>query len=160
MADVIPTDRHKSVLNLCEMKDHGGVLVLSFGVFFFIFLVVRAFVVGLSQIFFFFSLVNIDGFLCQVLCAFLLYFKNLWHDVWHYNKIFMYQSIHLPLFTDEVVVVPTIAVVPFEAIILVHIQTVLPQSAQGVWLSWLPWGEDSPIQYLLTRGYPLPLPLH
>ena len=47
-----PTDRHKSVRNLCEMKDYGGgVLVLSFVLFFF--LLVRAFVVGRSQIFLF-----------------------------------------------------------------------------------------------------------
>ena len=51
---VTPTDRPKSVRNRCVIKGFGGVFVLS--ICFRIFCWYRGFVIGLSQISFFFSL--------------------------------------------------------------------------------------------------------
>ena len=53
MTVVIPTDRPKSVYNRCVIEDFGGIFVLSIG--FRIFRWYKGFVIGLSQISFFFS---------------------------------------------------------------------------------------------------------
>ena len=53
MTVVTPTDRPKSVRNRCVIEVFGDVCVLSFG--FRIFCCCRGFVIGLSQISFFFS---------------------------------------------------------------------------------------------------------